>query len=310
MRIMHGHQRFSLTGLRVFREVAEQGTFRRRPGAGLHTVGGVPTGRRDRGRAGRRCSTAARRSHLTPPGTRVVAPSDRVVDESTPPARGGRSQSRGRAGTARRVPQRRSGPGAEGPGDAAARARGRMPRGHHPGADAGPAGRHPRPRAPRPAPPFRPPDAESPPLSSRRSPNASWSSACPRPTRSPAATPSTCELRGQAWVASGPTPARPYGGVAGAQPEARTSATPSDWLAKLQLVAAGLAITTLAPIALDVLTLRHQGRRCAWRAAGDTARRARPPPRITRRRHHPGRRRPDRRRPRVSRARPHGTVVW
>ena len=26
-----------------------------------------------------------------------------------------------------------------------------------------------------------------------------------------------------------------------------------DWLAKLQLVAAGLAITTLAPIALDVL---------------------------------------------------------
>ena len=62
------------------------------------------------------------------------------------------------------------------------------------------------------------------------------------------------ELNGQVWVASrsdpGDTLLGAWPGLA-ERPDIRYVVR--DWLAKLQIVAAGLAITTLAPIALDVL---------------------------------------------------------
>ena len=62
------------------------------------------------------------------------------------------------------------------------------------------------------------------------------------------------QLEGQVWVASRSDAAEPLLGVwpgLTGRPEVRYVVR--DWLAKLQIVAAGLAITTLAPITLDVL---------------------------------------------------------
>jgi DNA-binding transcriptional LysR family regulator len=62
------------------------------------------------------------------------------------------------------------------------------------------------------------------------------------------------QLEGQVWVASRSDTAEPLLGVwpgLTERPEVRYVV--HDWLAKLQIVAAGLAITTLAPITLDVL---------------------------------------------------------
>jgi len=62
------------------------------------------------------------------------------------------------------------------------------------------------------------------------------------------------QLEGQVWVASRSDTAEPLLGVwpgLTERPEVRYVVR--DWLAKLQIVAAGLAITTLAPITLDVL---------------------------------------------------------
>jgi DNA-binding transcriptional LysR family regulator len=105
-------------------------------------------------------------------------------------------------------------------------------------------------------PPFRPPDAEAPaldlttlferdllvgvgarhPFAGRRAVEVS-------------------ELAGQVWVASrsdasGDSLLGVWPGLA-ERPDVRYVVR--DWLAKLQLVAAGLAITTLAPVALDAL---------------------------------------------------------
>jgi DNA-binding transcriptional LysR family regulator len=59
------------------------------------------------------------------------------------------------------------------------------------------------------------------------------------------------ELRGQVWVASrGESLLGVWPGLA-ERPDVRYIVR--DWLAKLQIVAAGLAITTLAPVSFDVL---------------------------------------------------------
>jgi DNA-binding transcriptional LysR family regulator len=104
-------------------------------------------------------------------------------------------------------------------------------------------------------PPFRPPDAESPALElttlSERDLVIGVS------TRHPFANAHAIEvqqLTGQVWVASrsgsGDTLLGVWPGLA-ERPDIRYIVR--DWLAKLQIVAAGLAITTLAPTTLDVL---------------------------------------------------------
>lgn len=104
-------------------------------------------------------------------------------------------------------------------------------------------------------PPFRPPDGESPPLElitlSERE------LAIGVPANHPLAGAHAVEvaaLEGQVWVASrsdtGDTLLGVWPGLPG-RPEVRYVVR--DWLAKLQIVAAGLAITTIAPVMLDVL---------------------------------------------------------
>jgi DNA-binding transcriptional LysR family regulator len=103
--------------------------------------------------------------------------------------------------------------------------------------------------------PFRPPDAETPALElttlSERDLLIGVS------TRHPFANARAVEvheLTGQVWVASRSDPGDTLLGVwpgLAERPDIRYVVR--DWLAKLQIVAAGLAITTLAPIALDVL---------------------------------------------------------
>ncbi len=101
-------------------------------------------------------------------------------------------------------------------------------------------------------PPFRPLDAESPPLElttlSERDLVIGVSS------RHPFARLKAVEVRqleGQVWVASaGDSLLGVWPGLA-ERPDVRYVVR--DWLAKLQIVAAGLAITTLAPIVLDAL---------------------------------------------------------
>lgn len=104
-------------------------------------------------------------------------------------------------------------------------------------------------------PPFRPPDAEAPALDLRTlaerelliGVGARHSFAGRRAVE-------VAELTGQVWVASrsdsGDSLLGVWPGLA-ERPDVRFVVR--DWLAKLQLVAAGLAITTLAPVALDVL---------------------------------------------------------
>jgi molybdate transport repressor ModE-like protein len=104
-------------------------------------------------------------------------------------------------------------------------------------------------------PPFRPPDTESPPLElttlSERELVVGVSA------RHPFARAHAVEvehLRGQVWVASrseaGDSLLGVWPGLA-ERPDVRYVVR--DWLAKLQIVAAGLAITTLAPIVVGVL---------------------------------------------------------
>jgi DNA-binding transcriptional LysR family regulator len=104
-------------------------------------------------------------------------------------------------------------------------------------------------------PPFRPPDAESPALElttlSERELVLGVS------TRHPFANARAVEVKqltGQVWVASRSGPGDTLLGVwpgLAERPDIRYVVR--DWLAKLQIVAAGLAITTLAPVTLDVL---------------------------------------------------------
>jgi DNA-binding transcriptional LysR family regulator len=104
-------------------------------------------------------------------------------------------------------------------------------------------------------PPFRPPDTESPPLElttlSERELVVGVAASHPF-ARTHAV--EVEQLEGQIWVASRSDPGDSLLGVwpgLAERPEVRYVVR--DWLAKLQIVAAGLAITTLAPIALDVL---------------------------------------------------------
>jgi len=104
-------------------------------------------------------------------------------------------------------------------------------------------------------PPFRPLDAESPPLElttlSERELLLAVAAAHPFAR---ARLVDVDQLAGQVWVASRSDPGDALLGAwpgLAARPDIRYVVR--DWLAKLQIVAAGLAITTLAPIALDVL---------------------------------------------------------
>jgi len=104
-------------------------------------------------------------------------------------------------------------------------------------------------------PPFRPPDAESPPLEltllSERELVLAVSASHPF---AGARAVEADQLRGQIWVASRSDAGDSLLGVwpgLSERPDVRYVVR--DWLAKLEIVAAGLAITTLAPIARSVL---------------------------------------------------------
>jgi DNA-binding transcriptional LysR family regulator len=104
-------------------------------------------------------------------------------------------------------------------------------------------------------PPFRPPDSESPALElrtlSERELVIGVSAGHPF---AQARAVEVEQLEGQIWVASRSDPGDSLLGVwpgLTARPDVRYVVR--DWLAKLQIVAAGLAITTLAPVTLDVL---------------------------------------------------------
>jgi molybdate transport repressor ModE-like protein len=101
-------------------------------------------------------------------------------------------------------------------------------------------------------PPFRPPDAESPPLSltvlAEREMVVAVGSRHPFAGRRAV---EVSELAGQVWVAGGAdAPLGVWPGLA-ERPDVRYVVR--DWWAKLQIVAAGLAITTLPPVAVGVL---------------------------------------------------------
>ena len=104
-------------------------------------------------------------------------------------------------------------------------------------------------------PPFRPPDSESPALElttlSER--ELVVAVAADHPLAGQPAV-EVGQLEGQVWVASRSDAGESLLGVwpgLAERPDVRYVVR--DWLAKLQIVAAGLAITTLAPVALDVL---------------------------------------------------------
>ena len=136
------------------------------------------------------------------------------------------------------------------------RAQGHPARGDHARADPRAAGGHARPRDPR-------PDAAVP-AAGRRVAAARAHDALraragrrrrPRATRSRAPGRSRwSSSQGQVWVASRSDAGDSLLGVwPGLAERPNVRYVVRDWLAKLQIVAAGLAITTLAPIALDVL---------------------------------------------------------
>jgi DNA-binding transcriptional LysR family regulator len=105
------------------------------------------------------------------------------------------------------------------------------------------------------APPFRPPDAESPPL--ELTTLSERELVVGVPAAHPLAGAHAVEverLEGQIWVASRSDAGDSLLGVwPGLAERATVRYVVRDWLAKLQIVATGLAITTLAPVALDVL---------------------------------------------------------
>lgn len=104
-------------------------------------------------------------------------------------------------------------------------------------------------------PPFRPPDAESPAL--ELTTLSERDLVIGVPASHPFATVRAVEveqLRGQVWVASRSDTGESLLGVWPGLPERPDIRyVVRDWLAKLQIVAAGLAMTTLAPIAVAIL---------------------------------------------------------
>jgi molybdate transport repressor ModE-like protein len=104
-------------------------------------------------------------------------------------------------------------------------------------------------------PPFRPPDSESPPL--ELTVLAERELVVGVPARHPLARARALEveqLEGQVWVASRSAADESLLGVwPGLRERAEVRYVVRDWLAKLRIVAAGLALTTLAPVMLDAL---------------------------------------------------------
>jgi DNA-binding transcriptional LysR family regulator len=104
-------------------------------------------------------------------------------------------------------------------------------------------------------PPFRPPDAGSPPLRLTTLTERDLLLGVPAGHRfAMARAVDAGDLAGEVWVASrsdaGDALLGVWPGLAG-RPDVRYVVR--DWLAKLQIVAAGLAITTIAPVVLDAL---------------------------------------------------------
>jgi DNA-binding transcriptional LysR family regulator len=251
----------SQSGLRILREIAQAGSF----SAAAHSLGytqsavsrqvaalETATGRRlfDRGRDG---------VTLTPAGARLLATAVRVLDEldatlrelsgeelAAAPVRLGAFAS----AAAGLVPRALAGLAAVAPQVTVTLREGTTPaltRALRAGTlDLAIIAR---------TPPFRPPDTESPALElttlSERELVIGVS------TRHPFASARAVEVQqliGQVWVASRSGPGDTLLGVwpgVGERPDVRYVVR--DWLAKLQIVAAGLAITTLPPITLDVL---------------------------------------------------------
>jgi DNA-binding transcriptional LysR family regulator len=104
-------------------------------------------------------------------------------------------------------------------------------------------------------PPFRPPDAESPALElTTLSERELVIGVCTHHPFAKARAVEVQQLTDQVWVASRSGPDDTLLGVwPGLTERPDIRYVVRDWLAKLQIVAAGLAITTLAPITLDVL---------------------------------------------------------
>jgi DNA-binding transcriptional LysR family regulator len=104
-------------------------------------------------------------------------------------------------------------------------------------------------------PPYRPPDAESPPL--ELATLAERELVIGVATNHPLASARAVEphqLEGQVWVASRSDSGESLLGVwPGLRERPDVRYVVRDWLAKLQIVAAGLAITTIAPVALHAL---------------------------------------------------------
>ena len=104
-------------------------------------------------------------------------------------------------------------------------------------------------------PPFRPPDAESPPL--ELTALSERELVVGVPANHPLAAARAVEvdqLEGQVWVASRSDADDSLLGVwPGLRERADVRYVVRDWLAKLQIVAAGLAITTIAPVARTVI---------------------------------------------------------
>ena len=249
---------FSPTGLRVLREVAQSGSF----SAAARVLGYTQSAVSRQvaaleGVAGRALFDRRRDGvALTPAGARLLARAVRVLDELDAALRdvAGPMRGPGRCGSGRSPPPRR--------GSCPRRWRRcrrdlvvsvreattpALARGLRAGSlDLAVLAQ---------TPPFRPPDAEAPALElttlAERELVIGVGLGHPFAGR-PAV--EVGELAGQVWVASrsetGESLLGVWPGVA-ERPDVRYVVR--DWWAKLQLVAAGLAITTLAPVALDVL---------------------------------------------------------
>lgn len=249
---------FSPTGLRVLREVAQAGSF----SAAAHSLGYTQSAVSRQvaaleAVAGRRlCDRSRHGVGLTPAGTRLLASAVRILDELD----AARRELSGDAVVAGPV---RLGAFATAAAGLVPKALASLPpeltvtlrEGATPSLTralrAGTLDLAVLARTP----PFRPPDAESPALElttlSERELVIGVSA------RHPFASAQAIEvqqLKGQVWVASRSDPGESLLGVwpgLAERPEVRYVVR--DWLAKLHIVAAGLAITTLAPIALNVL---------------------------------------------------------
>jgi DNA-binding transcriptional LysR family regulator len=105
------------------------------------------------------------------------------------------------------------------------------------------------------SPPFRPPDNESPPLELTTLSERELVVGVPeRHSLANTRAVEVDQLEGQIWVASRSGSEETLLGVwPGLRGRADVRYVVRDWLAKLQIVAAGLAITTIAPVALDAI---------------------------------------------------------